>query len=122
MSAPCWYTDSRTLIVKGANAAALRLFGYSEEEFIGMSAVRLVSSLDRPRIDAIRAAEKRGEAGSFTYIRKDGSTFRADIRWHQSEYRGALCDCAIVTGVGANPCSSAGESAYQCHAPPLCRP
>jgi PAS domain S-box-containing protein len=101
VSAPCWFTDSTTLIVKAANTEVLELFGYSEQEFIGMSAIHLVSPLDWPRIESIRAEEKWGEVGSFTYIRKDGNTFSAAIRWHQGEYHGTLCDCVIITGVEA---------------------
>jgi PAS domain S-box-containing protein len=118
MSAPCWYTDSTTLIVKGANAEALKLFGYSAEEFIGLNASRLVAASDRPRLDAIRAAEIWGDAGSFTYIRKDGSAFSAHIRWHQGEYNGTLCDYMIVTRIGTDLCSE-DESARRCHAPPI---
>ena len=106
MSAPLWYTDSRTFIVKGANEDALKLFGYSEQEFIGMSAVRLVAPFDLPRINALRAEEKWGEVGSFTYVRKDGTQFLAAIRWHQSHYLETLCDCVIVTSVDERACSA----------------
>jgi PAS domain S-box-containing protein len=118
MPVPCWYSDSNTLILKGANSEALKLFGYTEEEFIGMSAVGLISPIDRSRIDGIRAAEKWGAVGSFTFLRKDGSEFKASIRWHQGEYHGTLCDYTIVTGItsmGTSPDSSF-EGTYECGA------
>jgi len=117
MSAPCWYTDSKTLIVKGANAEALKLFGYSMEEFIGMSAAHLISVHDHSRIEAMRAAEKWGEVGSFTFLRKNGSAFSASLRWHQGEYHGALCDCIIVTGVGGTGANFAGCGTLECRHP-----
>jgi len=119
MSAPCWYTDSKTLIIKGANAEALELFGYPEEDFVGMNAVSLVDMSDRPRIEAVRASQIWGEAGSFTYIRRDGSTFKAHIRWHQGDYRGTVCDYTIVTQVNSG-LRSEDDRAYESHAPPPC--
>jgi PAS domain S-box-containing protein len=118
MSAPCWYTDSKTLIVKGANAEALKLFGYSMEEFIGMSAARLVSVHDHSRIEAMRVEERWGEVGSFTFLRKDGSAFSASIRWHQGEYHDTLCDCIIVTGVRGTGAGFASSGALECSPSP----
>lgn len=116
MPVPCWYSDSNTLIIKGANSEALKLFGYTEEEFIGMSAVVLISPHDRSRIDGIRAAEKWGAVGSFTFLCKDGSEFKASIRWHQGEYHGTLCDCTIVTGTSGMGIGthSPFEGTYEC--------
>jgi PAS domain S-box-containing protein len=107
------------LIIKGSNAEALELFGYSEEEFVGMNAMHLVAVRERSKIEAIRAAEIWGEAGSFTYIRKDGSAFRAHIRWHQGDYRRTVCDYTIVTHIESDLRSGDGR-AYECHAPPFC--
>jgi PAS domain-containing protein len=117
MSAPCWYTDSKTLIIKGANAEVMKLFNYSAEEFIGMDSVRLVSISDRSRFYAVRKAQKWGPMGSFTFVRKDGSTFEAEIRWHQGEYHGVQCDCIIVTGVGL-AAEAADESTCECASSP----
>jgi PAS domain S-box-containing protein len=95
------------LIIKAANTEALELFGYTEQELIGISATRLVTPQDWQRIATIRAEEKWGEVGSFTYVRKDGTTFSASIRWHQGEFQGTQCDCVIITTVDAASDSAA---------------
>ncbi len=102
MAVPCWYSDSKTLIVKGANSDAIRLFGYSAEELIGISFLGLFAAPDAHRVLDIRKEQKWGPVGSFTFARKDGSVFSAGIRWHQGEYRGTICDCFIITEIDAH--------------------
>lgn len=109
MSAPCWYVDSKTLIIKGANAEAATLFGYSEDEFIGQNSIHLLAISDSSRLLEIRKGEKWGAVGSFTFVRKDGSMFIAGVRWHQTEYRGTLCDCMILVPSGTEATSIESE-------------
>ncbi len=116
MSVPCWYSDSKTLILKGANSEAIKLFGYSEEELSRIDFMRLFTKLDAQRVLAIRREEKWGIIGTFTFLRKDGSTFSAGLRWHQGEYRGTLCDCFIVTEVDLNE-NSPTEEECECNGP-----
>ncbi len=99
MAVPCWYSDSKTLIVKGANSDAIRLFGYSAEELTGISFLNFFAESDVYRVLAIRQEEKWGPVGSFTFVRKDGSSFSGGIRWHQGEYQGTICDCFIITEI-----------------------
>jgi PAS domain-containing protein len=118
MSAPCWYANSKTLIIKGGNAEVMKLFDYSAEEFIGMDSTLLLFPSDRSRLAAIRKEQKWGPVGSFTFVRKDGSAFSAGIRWHQGDYRGVLCDCIILTGAALEAEVSDGSTCECASSPP----
>jgi PAS domain S-box-containing protein len=118
MAVPCWYSDSKTLIIKGANSDAIKLFGYSAAELIGISFPSLFAATDVHRVFAIRKEEKWGPVGSFTFVRKDGSTFSAGIRWHQGEYQGTTCDCFIITEIDEHSKFS-NEEECECNPPAL---
>jgi len=116
MSVPYWCSDSKTLILKRANSEAIRLFGYSEEELSRVDFMRLFTKPDAQRVLAVRREKKWGVMGTFTFIRKDGSTFSAGLRWHQGEYCGTLCDCFLVTEVDFSE-NSPTEQKCDCNGP-----
>lgn len=71
-------------VIRSANNAALRQFGYPAEEFIDRS-VRLIYANDaeherRLRNRAARADETAARTSIYRYIRRDGSTFSGHLR------------------------------------------
>lgn len=71
-------------VIRSANNAALRQFGFSAEEFIDRS-VRLIYANDseyerRLRNRAARTDETAARTSTYLYIRRDGSTFSGHLR------------------------------------------
>ena len=71
-------------VIRSANNAALRQFGYSSEEFIDRS-VRLIYANDaeyekRLRNRAARVDETAARTSNYLYVRRDGSTFSGHLR------------------------------------------
>jgi PAS domain S-box-containing protein len=66
--------------VLSVNQAACRMFGYTEDEFVGLSRTAIISS--REELDKVMAARKRQKqaTGELVYRRKDGSAFTGDLR------------------------------------------
>jgi len=74
--------DSETRQFEDANPATLKLFGYTKEEFIGLTAEHISAEKDQTRV----SLEKLSRAGTRNmqvplryFIRKDGSTFPGEI-------------------------------------------
>jgi PAS domain S-box-containing protein len=66
--------------VVSANPAACRLFGYTQEEFVGLDKHALVDTSD-PGLSTMLEHRKEGRQASaqLTYRRKDGSRFTGDV-------------------------------------------
>jgi PAS domain S-box-containing protein len=94
---PAWIVDVETWRVVEANEPALRLWGYSREEFIGLHASEFVIEQELPRMGKEKQANRWGESAAWTCKRKDGRRFSLSLRWHQAEYNGRLSNFAFAT-------------------------
>jgi diguanylate cyclase (GGDEF)-like protein/PAS domain S-box-containing protein len=101
--APMAVYDEESLLFLEVNDAAVRHYGYSREEFLGM----LVHEL-RPEEEsiALMTAEERHaareERGSIEWRRhqvKDGRIIEVDVQAHNLVFRGRPCVLAAVTDV-----------------------
>jgi two-component system, cell cycle sensor histidine kinase and response regulator CckA len=97
---PMWVFDLQTLQFLEVNEAAIRHYGYSREEFLGM----LLSDLrpeDIPRIDEeVARARKGGEyRGEWRDRRRDGSLIDVEILSHNVEFRGREAQLAVVRDI-----------------------
>ena len=75
------------------NSAACEMHGYNRPEFIGLNpAVLMLPESHAPFIEQVRAAE-RGRVFELliVHIRKDGSSFHAEVRRSPINYRGRPC-------------------------------
>lgn len=82
---PMWLYDLSSLKFLAVNDAAVEVYGYSREEFLGMSifdirspdeAARLASHLGRLKSQQAVAASRRGV---WRHVRKSGESFDADV-------------------------------------------
>lgn len=85
--------DARNSRIVDANAAALALYGYSHQEFTGLSIVDLAEEPDQARVRMSQVEE-----GQFTHFplvahrKKDGTVFEVevslgDFRWRRRRFR-----------------------------------
>ncbi|HEX7907910.1 MAG TPA: EAL domain-containing protein [Paraburkholderia sp.] len=91
---PMYIFEHETLRFLAVNAAAIKQYGYTESEFLGMTirairpnteVARLESHLQRSSDGASRG---RIMAGIWHHRRKDGSTISADISYHALSFMG----------------------------------
>ena len=88
---PMWVFDVETLGFLDVNEAAVRAYGYSREEFAGMTLDDLRAPEDVPRLRAAVAADRGtalAEGGVWRLRRKDGRSLDVEIRAHALVYRG----------------------------------
>ncbi|WGS50399.1 EAL domain-containing protein [Paraburkholderia sp. D15] len=90
---PMYIFDRETLRFLAVNAAAIKQYGYSEIEFLGMTirAIRPNAEIARleshlQRSDTVPRG--RTMAGIWHHRRKDGSTISADISYHALNFMG----------------------------------
>ena len=83
--------DAETRQFVRANASICMMLGYSEEELLSMSVLDIHPAKDLPTILEIFQAQAEGRLSlgeDIPVLRKDGSTFRADISTQQTLYNG----------------------------------
>ncbi len=96
---PMWVLDDETLRFVAVNDAALRLYGYSREEFLGKSA----ADLRRPdeRRDFLRPHEPGGTVyrGVFRHARKNGEPLDIDGVGHLVGWRGRRARLVVINDI-----------------------
>ena len=95
---PMWVLDDETLRFVAVNDAALRLYGYSREEFLGMSAADLRRADDRR--DFLRN-EPGGSVyrGVFRHARKNGEPLDIDGVGHLVDWRGRRARLVVINDI-----------------------
>ena len=82
---PMWVFEEDTLKFTAVNQAALDTYGYSEEEFLGMSLLDLRPAEDRERTLELLKTRPKNKTAKFegtVHIRKDGSRLHVDTTSH----------------------------------------
>src|SRR5215510_9514204 len=87
-------TDSRTLAILAVNDAALRQYGYTREEILGMPATLLRAPEDREQLLAYVASLPPDHhipvsAGVFRHLKKDGACLEVEVTHSRSTFQGA---------------------------------
>jgi PAS domain S-box-containing protein len=84
-----------------ASDAALRLFGYSRDEFMGLRPKDIVVAEEHSGLEARRARSRArwGEGHTWTCIRRDGSRFTMKVRFHVTEVNGRQAYLVMATDV-----------------------
>jgi two-component system cell cycle sensor histidine kinase/response regulator CckA len=87
---PLWVYDLETAAYLAVNEAAVRQYGYSREEFLGMTleAIRPPEDVERLRAHRGKAEEGLVEAGEWRHRKKDGTIIDVDITRHTLTFAG----------------------------------
>jgi PAS domain S-box-containing protein len=94
---PMWVVDAKTFAFIAVNAAAVRLYGYSKEEFLGMTADQI-----RPEEDVaslLRAFEDRSTSYShriWRHRKKNGELVNVKIISYGLEFDGRAARLAVI--------------------------
>jgi two-component system cell cycle sensor histidine kinase/response regulator CckA len=98
---PMWVFDTETLEFLQVNEAATRTYGFSENEFRGMSVREIRPDGDAPSFAAHVEEWKRDgrHQGHWQHKRKDGKCFEVDVVSHKLEYAGRSVRLVVAQDV-----------------------
>jgi len=94
-ASPKWIFDLETLQILDVNETAVKTYGYSREEFVGMITTDLKPPEELERMAKIHQNLKDLEGlihfGIFTQLKKDGSRIKAEVSGHKVHFNNRLC-------------------------------
>jgi two-component system cell cycle sensor histidine kinase/response regulator CckA len=98
---PTWLYDMESLKFLRANDAAVKLYGYSEEEFTGMTILQIRPESEREKtLSYIRKMQPdEEEYGIWLHRTRDGSVFEAEIISHEMIYAGKRVRLVVAQDV-----------------------
>ena len=97
---PMWVQDPETLRILEVNDAAVAHYGYSRQEFLGMTLRDLRSAENGGAVlKADSEAISTKLSGPWTHRRKDGSYIQVDMASHLIDYLGRKCSFVLVQDV-----------------------
>lgn len=100
---PQWIYDMDTFEFLQVNEAAVRHYGYSEQEFLSMTIKDIRPKTEIPRLvqvhEAFRFYEGIGHYGLFSHLKKDGSPIQVQISGHRLAFEGRDCELIIAYDV-----------------------
>ena len=95
-----WIYDEGTLEIFEVNESAIEHYGYSREEFLGMSIKDLRPPEDVPALlESIGVAGPRDSSGPWRHLKRDGSLIEVEIVSHTVDFRGRRRRLIVVTDV-----------------------
>ncbi len=98
---PLWVYDLATLRFLAVNDAAVRHYGYSEDEFLAMTIndIRPPEDISRLVANADRVATGLDQAGVWTHRKKDGSLIHVEITSHVVDFGGRRSEIVLANDV-----------------------
>jgi PAS domain S-box-containing protein len=97
---PMWVVEARTLRFLGVNEAAMRLYGYTREEFLSMTADDMRPREDRESFrDFLRRESGQVIRGAFRHVKKDGATIDIEGVGHLVVWRGHAARLVMINDV-----------------------
>jgi PAS domain S-box-containing protein len=99
--APMWIYDLETLSFLEVNEAAIVHYGYSREEFLGMSLleIRPEDDINRLLTDVTLTNNKLNKAGTWKHKLKNGQVIFVDIVSHEVDFNGKKARLVISTDI-----------------------
>ena len=98
---PMWVYDLTTLYFIAVNEAAIRDYGYSREEFLGMTIKDMRPPEDVPEL--LRHVSKLGaglaRSGIWRHRKKDGTILFAEVISHGIEYGGKQVRLVLANNI-----------------------
>jgi two-component system cell cycle sensor histidine kinase/response regulator CckA len=98
---PMWLYDVETLAFLAVNETAVRQYGYTREEFLGMTLRRVCSPDDVPTLLRRIAADQTATSSicELRHRRKDGMTIHVEIFSRPLTYAGHAARLSLVTDI-----------------------
>jgi PAS domain S-box-containing protein len=98
---PMWVYDLETLAFLAVNKAAVRHYGYSREQFLGMTIGDIRPPEDLPALhDAVaNSADGLDVAGVWKHLKKDGSIIDVEINSHSVVFAGRRAELILANDV-----------------------
>jgi two-component system, cell cycle sensor histidine kinase and response regulator CckA len=100
---PMWVYDPATLAFLAVNDAAVRLYGYTRDDFLGMTIKDIRPPEEVPRLlaEIAESASNDGRAGDglWRHRRRDGTVMDVDIRSHTITFRGQPASLVLAMDV-----------------------
>jgi len=100
---PMWVVDVETLAFLAANEAAVEKYGYSEDEFLGMTIADIRPPADVGRTHAMFSSldDTSTDAGVWTHVDRSGRAFPARVYPHSVEWEGRPARVVLAIEVEA---------------------
>lgn len=100
---PMWVYDLETLRFLAVNEAAVRKYGYTRREFLGMTLadIRPPEDVDRLRANVARVGSGLDEAGLWRHRTKGGPDLDVEIVSHTLEWEGRAAELVLAHDVTA---------------------
>jgi two-component system cell cycle sensor histidine kinase/response regulator CckA len=95
---PMWIFDVETLEFLAVNDAAVRHYGYSREEFLGMT-IMDIRPVEEPPGPPIGPQSNRPEAAFTRHQRKDGTVIDMELVSHELELEGRRARLVLATDI-----------------------
>ena len=99
---PMWVFDTETLNILAVNEAAIAHYGWSREEFLGMSIRDVRPPMALPQLLALLSRQERGRnqiPELVRHIRKDGTPMDVEIASHSLTWEGHPARLVLITDV-----------------------
>ncbi|HEX2220020.1 MAG TPA: ATP-binding protein [Gemmatimonadales bacterium] len=95
---PMWIFDVETLEFLAVNDAAVRHYGYTREEFLGMS-IMDIKPAEEPPGPPVAGQARRPEAAFTRHQRKDGTVMDVELVSHELEMDGRRARLVLATDI-----------------------
>ena len=98
---PMWVIDRQTLRFLAVNEAATRNYGYTREEFLGMTILDIRPPQDIPAVleVIVNPATGLSRLGTWTHLRKDGTPIKVEITRHGMSFNGRDAELVLAHDV-----------------------
>ena len=98
---PSWVFDRETLRILAVNDEAVRRYGYSREEFLGLTIVDVRPPEDVPALlESLRTiSDGLHEAGTWRHRKKDGTIITVEISRHLVTWQGRPAELTVMNDV-----------------------
>lgn len=98
---PMWIYDLETLAFLEVNNSAVQHYGYSHEEFLGMTLrdIRPPEDVDALLDDVVKTDNELNNAGTWRHLKKNGTIIQVLIRSHKLNYQGREARHVMVSDI-----------------------
>jgi len=96
---PMWVFDGETLRFLAVNDAAVRLYGYTREEFLGMSATDVRHPEERRIFREFTRSAGTVNRALFRHLKKNGETLNIDGVGHLVSWRGRPARLVVINDI-----------------------